>query len=47
MQNFVIFWSSMLDIVSDFLLSEPIIWFIGCFILIFILGFLQKLLNIK
>lgn len=47
MQNFVSFWSSMLDIVSDFLLAEPIIWFVGCFILIFILGFLQKLLNIK
>lgn len=47
MQNFVAFWSDMLGVVSSFLLSEPIVWFVGCFVLIFILGFLQKLLNIK
>ena len=47
MQNFVIFWSDFLEIVCDFLLSTPIIWFVGIFILISLFGFLQKAFNIS
>ena len=47
MQNFVTFWADLFDIVSDFLLSSPIIWFVGIFILISLVGFLQKAFNIS
>lgn len=47
MQNFVTFWSDLFGIVCDFLLSAPIIWFVGVFILICLCSFLQKLVNIK
>lgn len=47
MQNFVSFWSDLFQIVCDFLLSEPIIWFVGVIVLILVTGFLQKLVHIK
>lgn len=47
MQDFVSFWSAMFSIVCDFLLSEPIIWFVGIFVLICVCGLLQRLINIK
>ena len=47
MQNFVSFWSDLFEIVCDFLLAEPIIWFVGVLVLILLIGFLQKLINIK
>lgn len=47
MPYFVSFWSDLFQIVCDFLLAEPIIWFVGVLILILLVGFLQKLLNIK
>ena len=47
MQNFVSFWSDMFEVVCDFLLSAPIIWFVGIFILICLCGFLEKLLNLR
>lgn len=44
MQDFVSFWSDLFGIVSDFLLSEPIIWFVGIFILICLAGFLNSII---
>lgn len=47
MQNFVSLWSSLFTVVCDFLISEPIVWFVGVFILILLCSFLQKLLNFR
>lgn len=47
MQSFVTFWASMFQVVQDFLLSEPIIWFIGLFVLFILVGLLQKVFNIS
>ena len=47
MQNFVSFWSDLFEIVCDFLLSPPIIWFTAIFVLISLIGFLQKAFNIS
>lgn len=47
MQSFVTFWASMFEVVQDFLLSDPIIWFVGLFMLFIIVGLLQKILNIS
>ena len=47
MQNFVSFWASMFDIVCDFLLSDPIIYFVGLFILIVIVGFIKEIVTIS
>lgn len=47
MQNFVSFWGSMFELVSDFLLSEPIIWFVGILILILIAGFIRSIIRWK
>lgn len=44
MSNFVTFWSDIFDLVSSFLLSEPIIWFIGILLLICLAGFINKIL---
>ena len=45
MQNFVSLWSDIFEILSDFLLSAPIIWFIGIVILILIAGFIRKIIR--
>lgn len=47
MSNFVSFWSAMFDVVQDFLLSEPIIWFVGLFILFILVGLLRQVFNIS
>lgn len=47
MQNFVTFWESFLGLVADFLMSEPIIWFTAVFLLLLIVGLLQRLFNIS
>lgn len=44
MQDFVTFWGDFLPIVCDFLLSDPIIWFIGILISIFVASFVRKLI---
>lgn len=46
MQNFISFWSDLFGIVCDFLLEPPVIWFVGVLILIFVIGFVRKLINI-
>ena len=45
MQNFVTFWGEMFSLVADFLMSEPVIWFVGLFILIVIAGFITKIIR--
>lgn len=47
MQNFVSFWSDFLGVVCDFLLSEPIVYFTGLFILIVIGAFLKQLITVS
>lgn len=44
MQDFVTFMASMLSTICDFLLSEPIIWFVGIFLLSAVAGFVFKIL---
>lgn len=44
MQSFVSFWSQLFGILSDFLLSEPIIWFVGVLLLICIAGFINTII---
>lgn len=34
MQDFVIFVSELLPQICDFLLSDPIVWFVGVFLLV-------------
>ena len=45
MQDFVTFWGSFLDLISDFLLAEPMIWFVGICILILIAGFIRSIIK--
>lgn len=45
MQDFVTLWSSLFGIVTDFLMSPPIIWFVGIVILILIAGFIRKIIR--
>lgn len=47
MQNFVTFWGEFFPIVSDFLTSEPVIWFVGIIVLIMIAGFIMKIIRLK
>lgn len=47
MQNLLIFWRSFLDLVSDFLLSEPIIYFVGLVLLLMLVALLQRVFNIS
>lgn len=47
MQNAVTFWSSLFQIISDFLLSEPIIYFVSIIILLMIVALLQRVFNIS
>lgn len=46
MPDFVNFWASMFGVFQDFLLSSPIVWFTGLFILFAILCLVHKALNI-
>lgn len=34
MQEFVTFWGYLLSDISGFLMSEPIVWFVGIFLLL-------------
>lgn len=46
MSNFVTFWAEMFGIVQDFLLAEPIIWFVAIFVLFMLVGLLYRVFNI-
>lgn len=47
MQNFVSFWEAFFPIISDFLTTEPVIWFVGIIVLIMIAGFIMKIIRLK
>ena len=47
MSNVVSFWSSMFSVFSDFLLSEPIVYFVSLLLLFFVVSLLSRLLNIS
>lgn len=47
MSNFVNLWTDILNIIADFLLSEPIIWFVGIIVLLLIVAILQRVFNIS
>lgn len=46
MPNFVAFFEQLLDVVLNFLMADPIIWFVGCFFLLFACGIVRKILHI-
>lgn len=45
MQSVVTFWGSMFSEVSDFLMAEPMIYFVGLIILAIIIGAFRKLIS--
>lgn len=47
MPNFVSFFSTFLEIVVDFLMAEPMIWFVGLFILLIVVGVVRRLLHLS
>lgn len=42
---FTSFWAVFLPLLANFLMSEPIIYFIGLAILAFVIGLILKLIN--
>lgn len=47
MSNFVSLWSSLFQILADFLSAEPVIWFVGVFLLFAVVGLVHKLLTLN
>lgn len=47
MQNVVTFWSSMFSVVSDFLMAEPVVYFVALILLMVIVALLQRVFNIS
>lgn len=45
MQDFLTFFSSVFDIFADFLMTEPIYWFVGVFLLLAVFGILKRLIT--
>lgn len=46
MSGVVTFWGSMFSEVSEFLMSEPMIYFVGLIILCIIIGAFRKLISL-
>lgn len=46
MSNFISFSQQFLSIIVDFLMSEPIFWFVGLFLLLVIVGVVRRLLHL-
>lgn len=47
MQDFLIFMRGMASIVSGFLLSEPIVWFVGIFLLAAVVSIFHKAIRLS
>lgn len=47
MSSVLSFWEAFLPEISSFLMSEPIIYFVGMFILLFIVCILRAVLSFK
>lgn len=45
MQDFLSFVSFLFEALTNFLLSEPIIWFVGVFLLLFIAGAVKRIIS--
>ena len=45
MQDFLTFFSSILTTLSDFLLTEPVYYFVGVFLLLFIAGAVKRIIS--
>lgn len=45
MQSVVTFWGSMFSEISEFLMSEPMIYFVGLIVLAVIIGAFRKLIS--
>lgn len=46
MQDFLIFWSDFLQIIAEFLLTEPFYWFTGIIFLLGIVALVRRIINI-
>lgn len=46
MQDFLSLWSGFLTSICDFLLTEPVIWFTGCFVLIAVVAVVNKIIRV-
>lgn len=47
MQDFLDLWSGWLLSISEFLMTEPIIYFVGCILLLFVAGIVKNMMTIK
>lgn len=47
MQNVLTFWESFLSMIADFLLEEPIIYFVALIVLLMVVALLQRVFNIQ
>ncbi len=45
MQDVIVFWTALLQAVADFLLTEPISWFTGIFVLLAIVGIVRRIID--
>ena len=45
MSNFVTFWQQFLNLVADFLMEEPIVWFTASFVLLMIVGIVLRAIH--
>lgn len=46
MSNFTTLFGSILSSIATFLISEPAIWFVGIFVLAFVIGLVARLCHI-
>lgn len=47
MQDFLTFITQLLSAVSSFLMTEPIVWFVGVFLLGAVIAVFHKLISLK
>lgn len=46
MQSFLDLWSGFLITLSSFLMTEPVIYFVGCVLLLFVAGIVKRAMSI-
>ena len=47
MQNFLTFTTDLFGAVSDFMMSEPIVWFVGVFLLAAVTRLVFQIINLR
>lgn len=45
MQSFLTFASQLFGTISSFLLSEPVVWFVGVFLVLFVAGLVKRIIS--